>query len=97
MEDGGKLAAMFAVGFLLIMAGLNGRLGSILGAIIDPSSMQEGPVGTSGGSSIVASSSTITSNAGTSGAIPKPTSNAGGSKGTLSSAGEGLIGRRGVS
>jgi hypothetical protein len=33
---------MLILGFLLIQIGLTGKLGSILGAIIDPASMQEG-------------------------------------------------------
>lgn len=37
-----KLAFMIMVGFMLIVVGLSGKLGSLLGAIIDPGNMQEG-------------------------------------------------------
>ena len=48
-----KLAFMSVIGFLLIEIGLTGKLGSILGAVIDPSSMQDtgGGSSSSGGSS----------------------------------------------
>lgn len=39
--DGSKLAAMLATGFFLIFIGLTGKLGSLLGAVIDPANMQE--------------------------------------------------------
>lgn len=38
-NSGGRLALMAAIGFLLIEIGILGRLGSILGAIIDPADM----------------------------------------------------------
>ena len=41
MKVGGILFFV-AIGFLLILIGLQGNLGSVLGAIIDPSSMREG-------------------------------------------------------
>jgi len=50
MQSGVKLALMLAIGFLLIMAGFRGRLGSILGAIFTPSYMaQSTPTSTTGG------------------------------------------------
>lgn len=39
--DGSRLASMFLVGFFLLMVGLTGKLGSFLGAIIDPANMQQ--------------------------------------------------------
>ncbi len=36
------LAAMGGVGFLFIQIGMSGKLGSLIGAIIDPANMQEG-------------------------------------------------------
>ena len=38
-NSGGRLALMAVVGFLLIEIGILGRLGSILGAMIDPANM----------------------------------------------------------
>ena len=40
--DASKLFASSVVGFLLIAAGVSGRIGSMLGALIDPSDMVEG-------------------------------------------------------
>jgi NCAIR mutase (PurE)-related protein len=34
-----KLAGLFVIGLLLILAGMEGNLGSILGSIIDPANM----------------------------------------------------------
>jgi hypothetical protein len=39
MNDGGRLLLMAVIGFLLIQIGLSGKLGSVLGAMIDPNSM----------------------------------------------------------
>lgn len=40
--SGIKLAAMIFIGFLLIMVGVTGKLGSFLASVIDPASLQEG-------------------------------------------------------
>lgn len=45
-EDAAKLVGMAIVGFLAIQIGISGRLGSILGAIIDPANMEAGVVST---------------------------------------------------
>jgi hypothetical protein len=36
MHDGGRLALIAWIGFVLIFVGLTGRLGSILATLIDP-------------------------------------------------------------
>ena len=41
MNTGG-IIAFFLIGFLLILIGIEGNLGSVLGAIIDPSNMTGG-------------------------------------------------------
>lgn len=46
--NGSKLAWMSFIGFLMIMVGVTGKLGSLLGAVIDPANMidlQPGEVG----------------------------------------------------
>lgn len=52
--NGSKLAWMSFIGFLMIMIGVTGKLGSLLGAVIDPANMvdiQPGETGaTTGGS-----------------------------------------------
>ncbi len=40
--DAAKLFALIFVGYLAIEVGLSGKLGSILGCVIDPSALQEG-------------------------------------------------------
>lgn len=40
--NGVKLVAMIFIGFLLIMVGVTGKLGSFLASVIDPASLQEG-------------------------------------------------------
>ena len=42
MENGLNLAALAFIGFLLIEVALTGKLGSMLGAIIDPANMTGG-------------------------------------------------------
>lgn len=49
-----KLAGMFFIGIILILAGMEGNLGSILGSIIDPANM----VDMSGGSQTTSPSPT---------------------------------------
>lgn len=57
-ESGGiKLALMLAIGLLLIEIGLTGKLGSLVGAIIDPGSMVAEKVASSSGSAIGSSGS----------------------------------------
>ena len=54
-EEAGNLILLGFIGFLLVMIGLTGRLGSVLGSIIDPGSMVEStqsfPGGVQGGGS----------------------------------------------
>lgn len=38
----GVIIAFFAIGLLLILIGIEGNLGSVLGAIIDPANMTGG-------------------------------------------------------
>jgi len=45
MEDGGRLALISVVGFLLIMIAITGRLGSILASVVAPGDMSETPAG----------------------------------------------------
>lgn len=42
MKDSGRLAAMLIVAYFCIAVGLTGKLGSLLGSIIDPGNMTEG-------------------------------------------------------
>lgn len=48
-EEAGNLILLGFLAFLLIMIGLSGRLGSILGALIDPGAMEETTQNFSGG------------------------------------------------
>ncbi len=51
MGNGVKLGFMLLIGFLMIEIGLNGKLGSILGAILTPDAMQSTGNGASAGTS----------------------------------------------
>jgi hypothetical protein len=48
MKNVGSLGLMLGIGILIYEAGFTGRLGSLLGAIIDPAQMQDNTGGTEG-------------------------------------------------
>lgn len=45
--EGSKLSTMLFLGFILLIVGITGKIGSLLGAFIDPANMQEGNNSTS--------------------------------------------------
>lgn len=57
-SDAAKLGLMVVLGFLAIEVGVTGKLGSLLGAVVDPASMQ---TGVTSGTNATATGSTLTS------------------------------------